>query len=146
MAPGTDVHAAASDGTTAAPSGSAAASSPAPPAPAPAAPEVEPQLKYEELGGDVREILNGDRATCLKLSEKILALGTEKGRVHVLDYSGNEVGQAALRLAARVWVVVGWWGVVTWMVQYATMNVISRSCVVVPPRLNEHSRSAGREP
>ncbi|GFR40552.1 hypothetical protein Agub_g1127, partial [Astrephomene gubernaculifera] len=53
--------------------------------------EPEPQLKYELLGGDVRDILNKERITCMSLSEKIVALGTEQGRIHVLDYSGNQV-------------------------------------------------------
>ncbi len=53
--------------------------------------ELEPQLKYERLGGDVKNILLQSPATCLCLSEKILALGTKQGSIHVLDYSGNEV-------------------------------------------------------
>lgn len=53
--------------------------------------EVEPQLKYERLGADVKTILAASSATCLCLSEKVLALGTSKGKIHVLDYSGNEV-------------------------------------------------------
>lgn len=56
-------------------------------------PEVrEPHLKYEGLGGDVSNITaSGDEVTCLCLSDKILAVGTARGNVHVLDYSGNEV-------------------------------------------------------
>ncbi len=53
--------------------------------------EYEPQLKYSALGGDVPELLSSTSVTCLCLSDKILALGTEGGRVHVLDYEGNEV-------------------------------------------------------
>eukprot|EP00798_Chlamydomonas_sp_ICE-L_P008222 gene8222-1488_t len=54
--------------------------------------ELEPQLKYEQLGEDVQgSIIANDRVSCLCLSDKILALGTESGNVHVLDYSGNEV-------------------------------------------------------
>lgn len=62
----------------------------APPAPA-AADELEPQLKYERLGADVKSILSDASATCLCLSEKVLALGTSAGTIHILDYSGNEV-------------------------------------------------------
>ena len=52
----------------------------------------EPHLKYESLGGDVAGITSsGDEISCLCLSDKILAIGTAKGRVHVLDYSGNQV-------------------------------------------------------
>jgi WD40 repeat protein len=54
-------------------------------------PEYEPQLKYNKLGGDVPNILETQQVSCLCLSDKILALGTEDGRVHVLDYEGNEV-------------------------------------------------------
>lgn len=54
--------------------------------------EREPRLKYESLGGDVTGITSsGDEITCLCLSDKILAIGTAKGNVHVLDYSGNQV-------------------------------------------------------
>lgn len=57
--------------------------------------EREPQLKFEQLGSDVRRILSRESVTCMCLSEKILALGTEKGRAHLLDYSGNEVGRGS---------------------------------------------------
>lgn len=56
-----------------------------------AADELEPQLKYERLGADVKTILQDASATCLCLSEKVLALGTSAGNIHILDYSGNEV-------------------------------------------------------
>lgn len=58
---------------------------------APVADELEPQLKYERLGADVKTILQDATATCLSLSEKVLALGTSAGNIHILDYSGNEV-------------------------------------------------------
>jgi hypothetical protein len=66
-----------------------------------AADELEPQLKYERLGADVKSILQDATATCLCLSEKVLALGTSAGNTHILDYSGNEVSVLQL-----VWV----WG------------------------------------
>lgn len=53
--------------------------------------DLEPQLKYERLGADVKSILQDTSATCLCLSEKVLALGTSSGNIHILDYSGNEV-------------------------------------------------------
>jgi hypothetical protein len=53
--------------------------------------DPEPQLKYERLGCDVKAVLKGAAATCLCLSEKVLALGTAAGSIHILDYSGNEV-------------------------------------------------------
>jgi hypothetical protein len=58
--------------------------------------ELEPQLKYERLGADVKDILQHTSATCLCLSEKVLALGTSSGNIHILDYSGNEVCCAAV--------------------------------------------------
>lgn len=54
--------------------------------------EQEPQLKYEQLAGDVAALVVTDEISCLRLSDKILAVGTIKGRVHLLDYSGNQVG------------------------------------------------------
>jgi hypothetical protein len=60
--------------------------------------EPEPQLKYERLGCDVKGLLAGTAATCLALSDKVLALGTAAGSIHILDYSGNEVGACS-----------GWW-------------------------------------
>lgn len=53
--------------------------------------EEEPRLKYERLGSSVAELLAKDAASCLCVSDKVLALGTHNGGVHVLDYSGNEV-------------------------------------------------------
>lgn len=53
--------------------------------------EEEPRLKYQRLGSDVTELLGKNAATCLCVSDKILALGTSSGTVHILDYSGNEV-------------------------------------------------------
>ena len=53
--------------------------------------EDEPRLKYQRLGSSVPEVLEKTSASCLCVSEKILALGTHGGSVHVLDVSGNEV-------------------------------------------------------
>ena len=55
--------------------------------------EEEPRLKYQALGGDVPRILRGGGAARrLAVSDKLLALGTVAGSVHLLDYAGNEVG------------------------------------------------------
>ncbi|KAF5836123.1 hypothetical protein DUNSADRAFT_6376 [Dunaliella salina] len=51
---------------------------------------AEPQLKFEALHGDLDSILQDETISCLCLSDKILTLGTEEGRVHVLDYCGNQ--------------------------------------------------------
>ena len=53
--------------------------------------EEEPRLKYQRLGSSVTEILRQDAASCLCVSDKLLALGTHDGTIHVLDFAGNEV-------------------------------------------------------
>ncbi|KAK9865646.1 hypothetical protein WJX84_004897 [Apatococcus fuscideae] len=53
--------------------------------------EEEPRLKYQRLGAEAEELLADDRAVCLCVSDKLLALGLSKGSVHLLDYEGNEV-------------------------------------------------------
>lgn len=55
--------------------------------------EEEPRLKYQRLGSSVTEILRQDAASCLCVSDKLLALGTHDGTIHVLDFAGNEVGK-----------------------------------------------------
>eukprot|EP00882_Tetradesmus_deserticola_P033885 GHRQ01038742.1.p1 GENE.GHRQ01038742.1~~GHRQ01038742.1.p1 ORF type:complete len:223 (+),score=59.26 GHRQ01038742.1:288-956(+) len=69
-------------------------------APAAGPDDLEPQLKYERLGADVKDILNDASATALCLSEKVLALGTSLGNIHILDYSGNEVKRFSLHSQA----------------------------------------------
>ena len=54
--------------------------------------EPEPRLKYQGFDGDLPTLLRSQEATRLCVSDKILALGTTTGSVHLLDYSGNEVG------------------------------------------------------
>ena len=61
--------------------------------------EEEPRLKYQRLGASVTEILENDPASCLCVSDKILALGTHDGSIHVLDVSGNEVRMVDYRRA-----------------------------------------------
>lgn len=59
--------------------------------------DVEPRFKYDRLLGDrnegisrdsSRNILSTDSATVLAVHEKMLALGTKSGRVHILDLLG----------------------------------------------------------
>eukprot|EP00879_Flechtneria_rotunda_P009956 GHRR01010412.1.p1 GENE.GHRR01010412.1~~GHRR01010412.1.p1 ORF type:complete len:643 (+),score=235.12 GHRR01010412.1:168-2096(+) len=66
--------------------------------------DLEPQLKYERLGADVKTILQTASATFLCLSEKVLALGTSAGNIHVLDYSGNEVKRFSLHSRAVTYI------------------------------------------
>lgn len=53
--------------------------------------EEEPRLKYQRLEADIGDLLLETEAACLCVSEKMLALGTRDGGVHLLDYDGNEV-------------------------------------------------------
>mmetsp|Transcript_7798 Transcript_7798/g.14869 ORF Transcript_7798/g.14869 Transcript_7798/m.14869 type:complete len:939 (+) Transcript_7798:56-2872(+) len=53
--------------------------------------EEEPKLKYHRLGASVTEILKEDSAKCLVAHEKFLVLGTELGRIHILDLNGNAI-------------------------------------------------------
>jgi len=53
--------------------------------------EEEPRLKYQRLGCDLTDVLAAGAATCLAVSDKVLALATTAGTVHLLDYEGNQV-------------------------------------------------------
>lgn len=58
-----------------------------------------PVLKYDRLVGSVPGLVARCHAvTSLCLSDKILALGTAAGSVHVLDYEGHEVKWAGTNL------------------------------------------------
>ena len=50
-------------------------------------------MKYQRLEADVGDLLLETEAACLCVSDKMLALGTRDGSVHLLDYDGNEVRQ-----------------------------------------------------
>lgn len=54
--------------------------------------EEEPRLKYQRLGGSVPGIVSSSGASCLTVAERIIALGSSDGTVHLLDYQGNQVG------------------------------------------------------
>ena len=58
----------------------------------------EPRFRYQNLGADVTQLLLRTVATCLAVSDKMLALGTAGGSVHLLDYAGNEVPFQALSI------------------------------------------------
>lgn len=54
--------------------------------------EEEPRLKYQRMGGSVPSLLASDAASCLAVAERMIALGTHAGTVHILDFLGNQVG------------------------------------------------------
>ncbi|XP_024534538.1 vacuolar protein sorting-associated protein 41 homolog [Selaginella moellendorffii] len=61
--------------------------------------DEEPRLKYKRLGGSVPSLLSSDTASCISVAERMIALGTHGGRVHLLDYQGNQVKEFAAHTA-----------------------------------------------
>lgn len=53
--------------------------------------EDEPRLKYQRMGGSVPSLLSNDAASCIAVAERMIALGTHGGSVHILDFLGNQV-------------------------------------------------------
>mmetsp|Transcript_11548 Transcript_11548/g.42238 ORF Transcript_11548/g.42238 Transcript_11548/m.42238 type:complete len:1091 (-) Transcript_11548:113-3385(-) len=53
--------------------------------------EEEPQLKYQRLGASIPAVLAKDAASCICVTDRMVALGTHDGAVYVLDFDGNEV-------------------------------------------------------
>jgi len=62
----------------------------------------EPRFRHQALAADVTQLLMRTAATCLTVSDKMLALGTAAGSVHLLDYGGNEARMSCARSAARM--------------------------------------------
>lgn len=61
--------------------------------------EEEPRLKYQRLGGSVQSLLSSDAAACLTVGERMIALGTHDGTVHLLDFQGNQVREFRVHTA-----------------------------------------------
>ncbi|KAG1743621.1 uncharacterized protein EDB91DRAFT_1125116 [Suillus paluster] len=53
--------------------------------------EDEPTLKYERMGGAINDLLKKDSASALAVSNKLLALGTHNGIVHIVDLTGKRI-------------------------------------------------------
>lgn len=53
--------------------------------------EEEPRLKYQRMGGNIPTLLSSDAACCIAIAERMIALGTHDGTVHILDFLGNQV-------------------------------------------------------
>ncbi|XP_060174078.1 vacuolar protein sorting-associated protein 41 homolog isoform X1 [Lycium barbarum] len=62
--------------------------------------EDEPRLKYQRMGASVPSLLSSDAATCIAVAERMIALGTHGGAVHILDFLGNQVKEFAAHTAA----------------------------------------------
>ncbi|RZC77090.1 hypothetical protein C5167_001267 [Papaver somniferum] len=53
--------------------------------------EDEPRLKYQRMGGSIPTLLSNDAASCIAVAERMIALGTHDGTIHILDFLGNQV-------------------------------------------------------
>ncbi|KDR84343.1 hypothetical protein GALMADRAFT_237137 [Galerina marginata CBS 339.88] len=53
--------------------------------------EDEPSLKYERITGAIPDLLKKDSASALCVSNKLMAMGTHAGIIHVLDLSGKRI-------------------------------------------------------
>ncbi|GMH11106.1 hypothetical protein Nepgr_012947 [Nepenthes gracilis] len=62
--------------------------------------EDEPRLKYQRMGGSVPTVLTTDSASCIAVSERMIALGTLGGIVHILDFLGNQIKEFTAHSAA----------------------------------------------
>ena len=70
--------------------------------------EEEPRLKYQRLGGSVPAILSTDAAASIAVADRMVALGTHNGTLHILDFQGNQVpprGRGAL--LSEFWICRG---------------------------------------
>ncbi|MCO5553723.1 hypothetical protein L7F22_007249 [Adiantum nelumboides] len=61
--------------------------------------EEEPRLKYQRMAGSMPSLLSNDAASCITVAERMIALGTHDGTVHLLDYQGNQVKEFAAHTA-----------------------------------------------
>ncbi|XP_073102739.1 vacuolar protein sorting-associated protein 41 homolog isoform X3 [Elaeis guineensis] len=61
--------------------------------------EEEPRLKYQRFGGNVPSLLSTDAASSIAIAERMVALGTHDGTVHILDFQGNQVKEFAAHTA-----------------------------------------------
>uniref|UniRef100_A0A0D9XYG1 Vacuolar protein sorting-associated protein 41 homolog n=2 Tax=Leersia perrieri TaxID=77586 RepID=A0A0D9XYG1_9ORYZ len=61
--------------------------------------EEEPRLKYQRLGGSVPAILSTDAAAAIAVADRMVALGTHNGTLHILDFQGNQVKEIVAHTA-----------------------------------------------
>jgi hypothetical protein len=53
--------------------------------------EDEPRLKYQRMAGSMPSLLSNDAASCITVADRMIALGTHDGTLHIVDYQGNQV-------------------------------------------------------
>ncbi|KAE8660371.1 Vacuolar protein sorting-associated protein 41-like protein [Hibiscus syriacus] len=61
--------------------------------------EEEPRLKYQRMGGSIPSLLSNEAASCIAVAERMIALGTYDGNIHILDFLGNQVKEFAAHSA-----------------------------------------------
>ncbi|KAG0476009.1 hypothetical protein HPP92_012850 [Vanilla planifolia] len=61
--------------------------------------EEEPRLKYQRMGGSLPSLLSNDATASIAIAERMIALGTHDGTVHILDFQGNQVKEFAAHTA-----------------------------------------------
>ncbi|XP_062184439.1 vacuolar protein sorting-associated protein 41 homolog isoform X1 [Phragmites australis] len=61
--------------------------------------EEEPRLKYQRLGGSAPAILSTDAAAAIAVADRMVALGTHNGTLHILDFQGNQVKEISVHTA-----------------------------------------------
>ncbi|KAK4472641.1 hypothetical protein MN116_003875 [Schistosoma mekongi] len=59
---------------------------------------VEPCLKYKSIEHDLCDITSVDFISCMAAHEKFIAVGTQSGRVHLLDHNGFHVENGIYRV------------------------------------------------
>ncbi|KAH8852846.1 Vacuolar protein sorting-associated protein 41 like [Schistosoma japonicum] len=59
---------------------------------------VEPCLKYKSIEHDLCDITSADFISCMAAHEKFIAVGTQLGRVHLLDHNGFHVENGIYRV------------------------------------------------
>ncbi|KAF8165888.1 vacuolar assembling protein VPS41 [Crassisporium funariophilum] len=64
--------------------------------------DEEPSLKYERITGAVPDLLKKDSASALAVSNKLLALGTHAGIIHILDLTGKRIKSYKPHLASVI--------------------------------------------
>ncbi|KIN93076.1 hypothetical protein M404DRAFT_36420 [Pisolithus tinctorius Marx 270] len=53
--------------------------------------DEEPTLKYERMSGPINDLLRKDSISAISVSNKLIAVGTHSGIVHVLDMTGKRI-------------------------------------------------------
>ncbi|PPQ94822.1 hypothetical protein CVT25_007459 [Psilocybe cyanescens] len=64
--------------------------------------DEEPSLKYERITGAIPDLLKKDSASALCVSNKLLAMGTHAGIIHILDLTGKRIKSYKPHLASVV--------------------------------------------